>query len=319
MSAAHPQMQAILDRAAKSPGPPLSSLAPEAARALDAQTFDAYWNADPPSLPSISDHRIDGPAGPIRMRLYDPGAAKPAPCLIYIHGGGWVLGGLESHDRVCRELAIAGQTSVAAIDYRLAPEHKFPKPLEDCIAAANWIAAHGPSLRIDPERLVIGGDSAGGNLALATLLALRDGGGPGVRAGLLVYGMFAADPRTPSQRKFGDGRYLLSTEDTEWFWSCYLSDDRERDNPRAVPLQAELRGLPPLYIAAAELDPLLDDSVMLAARLTAAGQPHRLRLWEGLAHGAFQMSRELEPMRGYIAEIGAFLKSELQARGDGHG
>jgi acetyl esterase len=208
---------------------------------------------------------------------------------------------------------------VAAIDYRLAPEHKFPKPLEDCIAAVSWIAAHGPHLGVDPVRLAVGGDSAGANLALATLLALRDSGGPGVRAGLLVYGMFAADPRTPSQRKFGDGRYLLSTEDTEWFWRCYLRDDRERENPRAVPLRAELRALPPLYVAAAELDPLLDDSVMLAARLKAAAQPHRFLLWEGLAHGAFQMSRELEPMRGYIAEIGAFLKSELQARGGRHG
>jgi acetyl esterase len=313
MGEAHRQMQAILDRAAAQPGPPLSSLSPEAARALDAAQFDAYWNADPPPLACVTDHAVAGAEGSIRMRLYDPGSAKPAPCLIYFHGGGWVLGGLDSHDRVCRELALAAGALVAAVDYRLAPEHSFPKPLEDCVAATRSIAAQAPKLGVDPQRLAVGGDSAGGNLALATLLALRDRGGPAMRAGLLVYGMFAADPRCPSQRRFGDGRYLLSTEDTEWYWRCYLRDDLDRENPRAVPLRAELRGLPPLYIAAAELDPLLDDSVMLAARLKAAGQPHRLRLWEGLAHGSFQMSRDLEPVRGYIAEIGAFLASELHA------
>jgi acetyl esterase len=312
MSAAHPQMQAILDRAAASPGPPLRRLTPEAARKLDAETFDAYWNADAPALPSVTDHAVQGAEGRIRMRLYDPGVRTTAPCLLYFHGGGWVLGGLDSHDRVCRELALASGMLVAAVEYRLAPEHKFPKPLEDCIAATRWIAAEGRSLGIDTARLAVGGDSAGGNLALATLLALRHRDGTRVRAGVLVYGMFAADPRSPSQREFGDGRYLLSTEDTEWFWRCYLNHDGERDDPRAVPLRAELGGLPPLFIAAAELDPLLDDSAMLAARLKGEAQHYHWRLWPGLAHGAFQMSRELEPMAGYIAEIGAFLESELR-------
>jgi acetyl esterase len=313
MPTVHPQMQTILDRAAAAPGPPLPTLAPETARKLDAEQFDAYWNAEPPSLAAVTDHVAAGSDSPIRMRLYDPGVRKPAPCLAYFHGGGWVLGGLNSHDRVCRELALASGGMVAAVEYRLAPEHKFPKPLEDCVHAARWIHAEGQSLGIDPRRLAVGGDSAGGNLALATLLALRDGGSPRLRAGLLVYGMFSADPRTPSQKEFGDGRYLLSTADTEWFWRCYLNHEREREYPLAVPLRAELNGLPPLYLAAAELDPLLDDSVLLRERLAAAAQPHQWRLWSGLAHGAFQMSRELAPMRGYIAEIGAFLKSELQA------
>ena len=312
MPAVHPQMQSILDRAAASPDPPLRCLTPDAARRLDAETFDAYWNADAPALPSVTDRAIPCAEGPIRMRLYDPGATKPSPCLIYAHGGGWVLGGLDSHDRVCRELALASGMLVAAVEYRLAPEHKFPKPLEDCIAATRWIAAEGQALGIDAARLAVGGDSAGGNLTLATLLALRDRDVVRVRAGVLVYGMFAADPRTPSQRRFGDGRYFLSTEDTEWYWRCYLNHDGERDDPRAVPLRAEFGGLPPLFIAAAELDPLLDDSVMLAARLKGEAQPYNWRLWPGLAHGAFQMSRELEPMAGYIAEIGAFLESELR-------
>jgi acetyl esterase len=185
--------------------------------------------------------------------------------------------------------------------------------LRDCIAGTRWIAAKGRTLGIDPSRLAIGGDSAGGNLALATLTALRDEKGPDINAGLLVYGMFAADPGTRSQLRFGDGRYFLSTEETEWFWRCYLNEDRERTDPRAAPLRAELGGLPPLYVAAAEFDPLLDDSLQLVERLQTAGQPHHFRLWPGLVHGAFQMSRELEPMRGHIAEIGSFLKSALRA------
>ncbi|MGH6933603.1 MAG: alpha/beta hydrolase [Dongiaceae bacterium] len=194
----------------------------------------------------------------------------------------------------------------------MAPEHKFPRPLLDCIAAIRWIAAEGVSLGIDPGRLAVGGDSAGGNLALSTLLAIRDARGPAIRAGLLVYGMFAADAHCRSQRQFGDGRYLLSTEETEWFWRCYLNSDAERLDPRAVPILANLDDLPPLSIAAAEFDPLLDDSLRLVERLRTAGRPHVFRLWPGVVHGAFQMTRMLEPMRGYIAETGAFLKSALR-------
>lgn len=311
MADIHPQMELILARASASSLPPLMSLTPEAARAQDAAHFDAYWNADAPALPAVTDHPVAGAEGPIQMRLYDPGGPKPGPCLVYCHGGGWVLGGLDSHDRVCRELALAGEVLVASIAYRLAPEHKFPKPLLDCIAATRWIATAGAGLGIDPARLAVGGDSAGGTLALSTLLALRDLTDPVIRAGLFVYGMFAADARSQSQRRFGDGRYLLSTEETEWYWRCYLNDETERRDPRAVPLLADLNGLPPLYVAAAALDPLLDDSLRLVERLTAAGQPHTFSLWPGVAHGAFQMTRMLEPMRGYIAEIGAFLKARL--------
>lgn len=313
MAQIHPQMQTILDHVATLSLPALTSLTPDRARELDAEHFDAYWNADAPVLSSVTDHLVAGAEGSIPLRLYDPGVTRPAPCLVYFHGGGWVLGGLNSHDRVCRELALTGHILVASVAYRLAPEHKFPRPLRDCTSATRWIAAEGKSLGIDTLHLAVGGDSAGGNLALATLIALRDEKGPDIRAGLLVYGMFAADPRTRSQRQFGDGRYFLSTEETEWFWHCYLNDDRERTDPLAAPLRAELSGLPPLYVAAAEFDPLLDDSLQLVERLKSVGQPHRFRLWPGLVHGVFQMSRELEPIRGYIAEIGAFLKSALHA------
>jgi len=306
-----PAMRAIVETMSATPLPALASLSPAAARAQDAAYFDAVWNAEAPALPAVTDHRVPGGAGTIAIRLYDPGAARPAPCLVYLHGGGFVLGGLDSHDRVCRELALAAGVLVAAVDYRLAPEHKFPLPLQDCVAAVRGLAALGESWGIDAARLAVGGDSAGGNLALSTLLALRDQGGPTLRAGLLVYGMFAADPACSSQRRFGDGSLLLSTADTEWFWDCYLADAAQRRDPLAVPLLADLHGLPPLHVAAAALDPLLDDSLRLVERLEAARQPHAFRLWPGLTHGSFQMSRRLEPMRGHIAEIGQFLREAL--------
>jgi len=311
MDALHPQMRAIVDMASATPLPALPSLSPAAARAQDAEHYDAYWNAEAPALAAVAERRVPGAGGAIALRFYDPGVAKPAPCLVYLHGGGFVLGGLDSHDRVCRELALAGGVLVAAVDYRLAPEHRFPEPLEDCVAAVAGIAAAGVGWGIDPARLGVGGDSAGGNLALATLLALRDRGGPKLRAGLLVYGMFSADPDLDSRRRFGDGSLLLSAADIEWFWDCYLANPAQRQDPRAAPLLAELGGLPPLYVAAAALDPLLDDSLQLVDRLKRAGQPHDFRLWPGLTHSSFQMTRRLEPMRGYIAEIGAFLKRTL--------
>jgi acetyl esterase len=314
MDQLHPEMRVIVERLSALPLPPLPQLSPGAARAQDAEHFDRYWNADPPALAAVAERRAAGPGGPIAVRLYDPGLAAPAPCLVYCHGGGFVLGGLDSHDRLCRELALAGRVLVAAVDYRLAPEHRYPAALEDCVAAVRTIAADAAGWGVDPARLAVGGDSAGGNLALATLIALRDRGGPHPAAGLLVYGMFAGDPATDSQRRFGDGRYLLSTADLEWFWDGYLGPGAARRDPLAVPLLAGLADLPPLYVAAAALDPLLDDSLQLVERLRAEGRPHRFMLWPGLTHAAFQMSRELTPMRAHIADIGAFLAETLARR-----
>lgn len=311
MDALDPEMRAIVERLSALPLAPLPTLAPAAARAQDAEHFDRYCNADPPAVAAVADRQVAGPGGPIAVRLYDPGTAAPAPCLVYLHGGGFVLGGLDSHDRLCRELALAGAIRVAAVDYRLAPEHRFPAPLEDCIAAVRAIAADPAAWGVDPARLAVGGDSAGGNLALATLLALRDRGGPRLAAGLLVYGMLGGDPATQSQRRFGDGRYLLSTADLEWFWDCYLGPGAERRDPLAVPLRGDLADLPMLYVAAAALDPLLDDSLQLVERLRAEDRPHRFALWPGLTHAAIQMSRELTPMRAHIADIGAFLQETL--------
>jgi acetyl esterase len=210
------QILALINEAMKE-RPQLHALSPAAARAQCNAAFETFWNSDRPVVWEVYNHEIPGPRGPVRVRLYDPGVERPAPCLIYIHGGGWVICSIETYDGVCRRLALAGRFMVASIDYRLAPEHKFPAGLEDCVAAVRWIAARGGAWGIDPARLAIGGDSAGGNLSLATLLSLRDIREDLLRAGLLTYGAYAGDTDTPSARTYGDGSYVLSRADMRWY------------------------------------------------------------------------------------------------------
>ena len=313
----NPQMAAILALIAEAMKgrPERTSLSPVEARAQTSATTEAFWNADRPVLWAVYNHEIPGPGGPLRIRLYDPGAARPAPCLIYIHGGGWVICSLDTHDGVCRRLAQAGGFLVASIDYRLAPEHKFPAGLEDCVAAVRWLAEHGGAWGIDPARLAIGGDSAGANLALAVLLSLRDAGASPLRAGLLIYGAYAAytaDFESASQQAFGDGSYILSAADMRWFWNHYVRDEADNRNPLAVPLLADLAGLPPLLVTAAELDPLLDDSTALVAKLEAAGSPHRYVLWPGVTHASIQMTRMLDVAKDHTEAMAAWLRDQVE-------
>ncbi len=311
----NPQMAEILalNAAAMKGRPARVTLSAVEARAQMNATFEAFWNADRPTLWAVYNYAIPGPHGALRVRLYDPGARGPAPCLIYIHGGGWVIGSLDTHDGACRRLAAAGDFLVASVDYALAPEHKFPAGLEDCLAAVRWIAANGADWGIDPSRLAIAGDSAGANLALATLLSLRDAGMSPLRAGALIYGAYDADAdaRTPSRDAYGDGSYILSNADLRWFWNHYLSGEADRRDPLAAPLLADLRNLPPLLVTASEFDPLHDDSARLVARLEEARAPHRYALWPGVTHGCIHMTRMLEAAQQHIEEVALWVRSEL--------
>ena len=202
----------------------------------------------------------------------------------------------------------------SASGYRLAPEHPFPAPLEDCVAAVRWLAAQGRDWGIDPDRLVIAGDSAGANLSLATLLALRDAGEQPLRGAALVYGVFAPDHDTPSHLAYGgDNRYFLSTAEMEWFWGHYVPAGTDRRTPLAAPLYADLAGLPPLYLTAAEYDCLRTDSEQLAYRLALAGQPHEFRLWRGMIHACLHMAGNVEAMRAEIDHLAAFLRRQATA------
>ena len=218
---------------------------------------------------------------------------------------------LDTHDGVCRRLANASGLRVASLDYRMAPEHPFPAPLDDCVAATGWLMHHGAELGIDPSRLALAGDSAGGNLSLAALLAQRDRGEPLPRTAALIYGAFSADLDSPSHQAFGGGEYVLSTPTMHWFWDQYVPDPAQRAQPLVSPLHADLRGLPPLYVSAAELDPLRDDSDRLAAKLALAGVDFDYRLWRGVCHACIMMSRMLPAADLQIAEVADFLRRRL--------
>ncbi|MGK9165492.1 alpha/beta hydrolase [Inquilinus limosus] len=313
--AVDPQIALMLGRiaAVTADTPPTQQLSPAEARRAMAAVLPLL-NEHAPAVARVEDRALPGPAGPIAARLYDPGTADPSPAIVYIHGGGWVLCDLDSHDGVCRELAQRSGLKVVSIEYRLAPENPFPAPLEDCVAAVRWLAAHGRDWGIDPDRLVIAGDSAGANLSLATLLSLRDAGERPLRAAALVYGVFAPDHDTPSHLAYGgDDRYFLSTAEMEWFWGHYVPAGIDRRAPLAAPLYADLAGLPPLYLTAAEYDCLRSDTEQLAYRLAVAGQPHEFRLWRSMIHACLHMAGTVEAMRAEIDHLAAFLRLQATA------
>jgi len=306
-----PAMAEILAMLRAAALPAYETLSAAEARA-ESERRNAFWNQDPPALPEVDDVTIEGPRGPLRLRLYVPqGAPDPSPAIVYLHGGGWVIGSLDTHDHVCRRLARAAGLAVVSVDYGLAPEHPFPQGLADVVHTVRWLAEHGASEGVDPGRLALAGDSAGANLALAACLRLRDAGEPLVRATALVYGCYSDDLDSPSHAAFGGGTHFLSTSAMRWFWNHYAPDPAIRRDPLASPLQADLRGLPPLYVSAAELDPLRDDSERLAHRLIEAGVELDWRLWRGVTHGCFQMSRMLPRAELFIAEVAGFLARRL--------
>jgi len=309
----HPQMVEILATIERDMGgaPKHHEMTPAAARQL-FEDFAPFWNEGAPVVPA-TDREIPGPHGPIPIRHYDPGAPAGSPGLVYIHGGGWVLGSIRVYDGICRRLADYGGFPIVSVEYRLAPEHKFPVPFEDCLAALRWVGEHGAELGIDGGRLAVAGDSAGGNLSLAVAMAARDGGGPKLKAAALIYGAFGVDFDTDSYRAYGTDQYLLSREDMIWFWDHYLRSAGDRSDPRAAPLAGRFDGLPPLLVTAAEFDPLLDDSRELVARLKAIEAPHDWMFWEGVIHGCIDMARLLEPAEGFLRDTALWLKDKLKA------
>src|SRR3954452_16306553 len=306
-----PKMAEILALIAALDLPPYESMDAAAARAA-AEERNVFWNEGNPDVASVRDLTLPGPIGPLRLRLYEPaGVGATSPGVLYIHGGGWVICSLGTHDGVCRRLANTSGLRLASLDYRMAPEHPFPAPLDDCVAATRWVGAHAGEIGFLADRVALAGDSAGANLALATLLALRDSGEALPRAAALIYGAFSADLDSPSHRAFGGGGYVLSTPVMRWFWDHYVPDVGQRDDPLVSPLRADLRGLPPLYVSAAELDPLRDDSERLAGRLALAGVDFDYRLWRGVCHACIMMSRMLPAADEQIAQVAGFLRHRL--------
>lgn len=292
---------------------------PLAEARLRAAAYQNLWNYPLPDVTDVIEIQAPGEEGhpgvPLSVILPRTAQEQDLPVLVYAHGGGFVLNSADTHARLMRLLALGSGAAVVAVRYSLAPEQRFPRQLHETLAAVAW--ARGPQARVlglDGDRLAIGGDSAGANLALAATLVLRDRGAPLPLLGVLLYGMFSARLNTESHGRYGTGAFGLTTERVDWFWRQYLADGAQRDNPLAAPLHADLAGLPPQLVIAAGLDCLRDDSRHLAAKIAAAGGRVTLSTYDDVPHSFMQMSGVLAPADQAVSEATDALRRAMARR-----
>ncbi len=260
----------------------------------------------------VEDRAIPGPAGEIPLRIYRPEGDEPKPAIVYYHGGGWVIGGLDTHDGACRAFADAVDATVVSVDYRLAPEHPYPAAVEDACAALEWVSGQAAELGIDAKRIAVAGDSAGGNLAAVVAQVARDSGGPAVRFQLLVYPVTDYEFDSPSMNDNAEGYFLTRTA-MRWFYGHYLNDPSEGADPRVSPLRAsDLAGLAPAYVITAEFDPLRDQGVAYATALAAAGTPVAARTYDGMFHGFLSMIEWIDAGKVAFDDAVAALRAAVE-------
>jgi acetyl esterase len=286
----NPTVRLLLEAAEAEGTPPLESFSPAEARKLAAESMKLLGGTLEP-VRSIENLRIPGPDCEIPIRVYTPESRAPRPALVYFHGGGWVVCDLDTHDVVCTAIADRAGAVVVAVDYRLAPEHKFPAAVIDSYAATAWVASNAERLGIDPKRISVGGDSAGGNLAAVVSLKSRDEDGPAIALQAMVYPVTDLSSfATPSYQEFGEDHYLTKKE-MEWFREHYLRSMEDALDPHASPLRAlDLSQLPPALIITAECDPLRDEGAAYAKRLADDGVPVTYACYPGMIHPFFSLS-----------------------------
>jgi acetyl esterase len=302
----HPQLQAMRDRRARDGEPPLYTLTVAQARAADLAAIRASAG-EPEPVAEVTDRTLPGPDGELPVRIYRPTASGPLPVLAYYFGGGWTLGSIDTSDAICRSLANAAGCAVATVGYRLAPEHRFPAAVHDCFAAVRWLTGRGGEIGVDPARVAVGGDSAGGNLAAAVTLLARERG-VALRGQLLVYPNTDHRADTASLRGSTDP-VLFNRTSVAWYWSHYLATPDDGDHPLASPLrEPDLRGLPPALVITAEYDPLRDEGERYAERLRAAGVPVTLTRYEGMVHGFFAMAGTVDAGREALGQAAGALR-----------
>src|SRR5580658_2434736 len=305
----HPQARTLLETMDAQGGPPLESMTAAEARASRLEPMKML-GGEPDALGRVEDLSIPRPDGDLPVRIYanEPGGLRPG--LLYFHGGGFVFGNLDTHDAVCRALAKESGTVVISVDYRLAPEHKFPAAVEDSHAATVWLAANAASLGIDARRIAVGGDSAGGNLAAVVAMRCRDAGGPALALQVLLYPVTDFSTfETASHRELAEG-YFLNRAAMDWFSAHYLTSDDQKRDPEVSPLLArDLSGLPAALVITAEFDPLRDEGEAYAQRLGQAGVAVTMTRYPGMIHGFVSMRGVLTGGRDAIREAAEAIRS----------
>jgi len=293
--------------------PPFESLPITEARAV-AEKVRAPWRADGPAMARTSEHMVPTSTGELRVRLYDPGLPSPAPALIYLHGGGFILFSIDTHDRLMREYAAAGQFAVLGVDYPLSPEARYPKALDQIVELVDWLHRDGArQLGLDPDRLAIGGDSAGANLSVATALRLRDRGASSkLKALLLNYGAFGIGCSDEAEERFGgEGAVLRRAEMDHYFMSYLGADLLAQADPYATPILADLQRLPPAFLTIPECDLLAEQSYAMAERMTEAGVDATSVVYKGATHSFLEAMSIAEVARRAIRDGADWVKHKL--------
>ncbi len=309
-----PQAAHVIELIVKSGRPPYHQLAPKDARQLFRETRPAS-TPPAPQIGAVRELEADGPHGAIPLRLYRPAGvadSRRLPVLVFFHGGGWVIGDLETHDVLCRQVTAEAGVSVIAVDYRLAPEHKFPAAVDDAWAATRWIAAHAAELSVNPERLAVGGDSAGGNLAAVVALLARDAGGPRIALQILLYPVTDLVSESQSYADLADG-YMLTRDSMRWFRAQYLAREEDAADWRVSPLRApSLAGLPPALVVTAGYDPLRDEGEAYAKKLRNAGVSVDAVSFGSMIHGFVPMGRLIDAAFRAVTLIAGSLHQALR-------
>lgn len=304
-----PQIETLLQKMAQQGAPPVHTLTAVQARESRNPIF-IKLGGPPEAVAKVQDVNIPGPAGQIPIRIYTPEGDKPFPILVYFHGGGFVICNLDTHDALCRSLANGASCIVVSVDYRLAPEHKFPAAVEDAYAATRWVADNANRISGDATRIAVGGDSAGGNLAAVVSLMAREKGGPSLIYQLLVYPVTdLSSVDTDSYREHGEG-YILTKDSMGYYRDHYVGRREELQNAYASPLLAqELKGLPPALVLTAEFDVLTDEAEAYADRLKKAGVPVKYTCYKGMIHAFFSLAAVVDRARDAMNEATAGLRS----------
>ena len=303
------QIESVMEQVAALGFPPSHTVSAQEARS----NAKARPRGKGPNVHKVEDIKIPSAAGPIPARIYTPSNETSLPVLVWFHGGGWVVGDLESADATARHLCNESSSVIISIDYRLAPETKFPGASDDCYTATQWVSENASSLNADPEKIAVGGDSAGGNLAAVVSLMARDNQGPKIGFQLLVYPVTEMNFNTKSYIDNAEG-YQLSRDGMIWYWDHYLEDKEAANNPYAAPMKAEsLQNLPPALIITAEYDPLRDEGKAYAERLKAEGVTTQYTMYSGMIHGFFGMASVVDKGRAAVKEAADAMRKALDA------